>query len=42
MKTDIRSMTPDELTAYMEGLGEKRYRAAQLYEWLHVKLAEDA
>ena len=40
--TDIRSMTPDELTAYMEDLGEKKYRARQLYEWIHVKCALNA
>ncbi|MCM1049619.1 MAG: 23S rRNA (adenine(2503)-C(2))-methyltransferase RlmN [Clostridiales bacterium] len=40
-KKDITSLTLDELKAEMEQLNEKPYRAKQLYEWLHVKLAED-
>ncbi len=39
--TDLRSLTPGELTEEMERLGEKRFRAKQIYEWLHVKLADD-
>lgn len=40
-KTDIRSMTLEELTAFtVQELGEKKYRAAQLYDWMHVKLAD--
>ena len=37
--TDIKSMTLTELQAQMEQLGEKSFRAKQLYEWMHVKLA---
>ncbi len=37
---DIRSMTESELAEFMAGLGEKPFRARQLYEWLHVHLAE--
>lgn len=33
-KKDIRSMTLDELTADFEGLGEKKFRAAQVYKWV--------
>ena len=39
-KCDIKSLTYEELTAVMEKQGEKSYRAKQIYEWLHVKLAE--
>ena len=37
--TDIKSMNIDELTEYMDSLGEKPFRAKQLYEWMHVHLA---
>jgi len=37
---DIRSMTLEELKTEMAQLGEKPFRAKQVYEWLHVKLAE--
>ena len=37
--TDIKSMNIDELTEYMDSLGEKSFRAKQLYEWIHVHLA---
>lgn len=33
-------MTLEEVTAEMTALGEKSFRAKQLYDWLHVKLAE--
>ena len=39
-KKDIKSMTLEEVTAEMTALGEKSFRAKQLYDWLHVKLAE--
>lgn len=29
----------DELTEYVKGLGQPAFRAKQLYEWMHVKLA---
>ena len=38
---DIKSMTIDELEKTMETLGEKSFKAKQIYEWLHVKLATD-
>ena len=37
--TDIKSMTLTELKADMAELGEKSFRAAQLYDWMHKKLA---
>lgn len=36
-KTDIKSMNLTELTAWVEALGEKKFRAKQIYEWLHKK-----
>jgi len=41
MKTDIKSLTLDELKSAMVELGEKPFRAKQIYEWLHVKLIRD-
>lgn len=40
-KKDIKSMTLEELKSEMSALGEKSFRAKQMYEWMHVKLAED-
>ncbi len=37
---DIKSMTLEELKADMAALGEKPFRGKQIYEWMHVKLAE--
>ena len=37
MRTDIKSLNLKELTAFIEGLGEKSFRAKQIYQWLHVK-----
>ncbi len=34
---DLRSLSRAELGALVEGLGEKPYRARQLYRWLHRK-----
>lgn len=40
-KTDIRSMTLDELECFvMDGLGDKKFRARQIYDWMHVKLVQ--
>ena len=39
-KKDIKSMTLEELKEEMTALGEKPFRAKQIYEWMHVKLAE--
>ncbi len=40
MKKDIRAYTYEQLAAEMEQIGEKIFRAKQIYEWLHVKLAD--
>ena len=37
---DIRSFTLAELKKEMEFIGEKAFRSKQIYEWLHVKLAD--
>ena len=36
---DIKSLTLPELQEEMEKIGEKKFRAGQIYEWMHVKLA---
>lgn len=36
-KKDIKSMNLAELKVYMEELGEKGFRAKQIYQWLHEK-----
>ena len=38
-KTDIKSLDYEELQQFMASLGEKPFRAKQLYEWMHEKLA---
>ena len=38
-KRDIKSMSLPELTEFVKELGEKAFRAKQLYQWMHVKLA---
>lgn len=40
-KKDIRSYTYGELQEEIEAFGEKSFRAKQIYEWLHVKLADE-
>ena len=40
MKKDIRSYGYTELKKEMKHLGEKAFRAKQVYEWLHVKLVD--
>nr|MCR5076093.1 23S rRNA (adenine(2503)-C(2))-methyltransferase RlmN [Ruminococcus sp.] len=36
-KTDILSLELPELEAALEAVGEKKFRAKQIYQWLHVK-----
>ena len=38
-KTDIKSLTLPELKDLLREMGEKPFRAGQLYQWMHVKLA---
>ncbi|WP_313070115.1 23S rRNA (adenine(2503)-C(2))-methyltransferase RlmN [Lacrimispora sp.] len=40
-KTDIKSLDLKKLSDYVESIGEKAFRAKQLYEWMHKKLASD-
>lgn len=35
---DIKSLTKEELICEIEKLGEKKFRATQMYEWMHKKL----
>lgn len=39
-KKDICSYTYEELAEEMKAAGEKEFRARQIYQWLHVKLAD--
>ncbi|HEX9935126.1 MAG TPA: 23S rRNA (adenine(2503)-C(2))-methyltransferase RlmN, partial [bacterium] len=36
-KVNLKSLTKTELTAFVESLGEKPFRAAQLWSWLYNK-----
>ena len=38
-KKDIRSMDYEQLQQEVALLGEKPFRAKQLYQWMHEKLA---
>lgn len=38
---DIKSYDFNQLQEEMESIGEKKFRAKQLYEWMHVKLARN-
>src|SRR6478609_11412560 len=40
-KKNIRHLTAEELNTFFEGLGEKKFRAKQVYEWLWLKQARD-
>ncbi|WP_408070597.1 23S rRNA (adenine(2503)-C(2))-methyltransferase RlmN [Butyrivibrio sp. JL13D10] len=37
--TDIKSLTKEELTAFIKEIGEPGFRAGQLYDWMHKKQA---
>jgi type III secretion protein N (ATPase) len=41
MVVNLLDFDLDGLTAYCEGLGEKRFRAVQLFRWIHQKGASD-
>ena len=36
-KTDIKSLNQNELIEFIESLGEKAFRAKQVYQWIHEK-----
>ena len=37
-KKDIKSLDFDELKEFIESIGEKGFRAKQVYGWIHKKL----
>lgn len=39
-KRDIRALTKEQLEEYFKSIGEPRFRAQQVYEWLWVKSAK--
>ncbi len=41
IKTDILELFPEELESELERLGEPKYRAKQIFDWLHVKKCID-
>ena len=38
---DLKSMTPEELQERLSQMGEKAFRAKQVYQWIHEKLVSD-
>lgn len=38
-KIDVKSLTLDELKSELKDKGEKAFRAGQMYDWMHKKLA---
>jgi len=40
-RIDIKSLSMEELVSEMDKAGEKAFRAKQIYDWIHVKLAPD-
>ncbi len=40
-KYDIKSRNPAELAEFVTGLGEKSFRAKQIFDWLHAKQVSD-
>ena len=41
VKKDLKSLALEELTTELKNAGYPKFRAAQLYRWMHVQLAED-
>jgi 23S rRNA (adenine2503-C2)-methyltransferase len=39
-KTDIKSLPFPQLEQWVEQAGEKKFRAKQMYQWMHVKLVD--
>lgn len=35
MRVDIKSMNPEELGGFLESIGEKKYRAKQIFHWIY-------
>lgn len=40
MKKDIKSLNLEQLTEELLSIGEKKFRAKQIYSWIHQKLAD--
>lgn len=40
-KIDIKSCNYEQVLELLEGMGEKPFRAKQIYQWMHEKLADD-
>lgn len=40
-KIDILSLNENELCAFIESIGEKKFRGKQIFKWLHQKHSED-
>ncbi|MBQ5951409.1 MAG: 23S rRNA (adenine(2503)-C(2))-methyltransferase RlmN [Lachnospiraceae bacterium] len=38
-RPDVRSMSAEELCALMESMGEKKFRASQIFSWVHARRA---
>ena len=38
---DIRSFSLEELIEELTGLGEKKFRATQIFEWMHARGVDD-
>lgn len=41
LQYDLKSLTLEELEQVIEELGEKKFRAKQIYGWIHQKLIQD-
>ena len=39
-KQNLKGMSLSELQSFVETLGEKKFRGAQLYSWMYVKSAQ--
>lgn len=39
-KTDIKSLTYGQLEDWIQSIGEKKFRAKQLYQWMHIKMTD--
>ena len=39
--TDLKNLSPDELVAFLAGLGKERFRAGQLLRWIYVRGVTD-
>ncbi|MCF0228574.1 MAG: 23S rRNA (adenine(2503)-C(2))-methyltransferase RlmN [Parasporobacterium sp.] len=40
-KTDIKSLTFEQMQSFLAELGEPAFRAKQIFEWLHIHLVSD-